>query len=83
MSADTGAVLTPEVARALLRECVTVVQPGETLVVRTHDWWTPDMANEYQRCVDEDTESGRIPFKVVIVLGDELAIAKPEPDEDA
>jgi hypothetical protein len=73
-------VLTPEAARALLRECVTVVQPGETLVIRAPVTWSPQQAELYQEHADAATEAGRIPFRVLVVIGDELAVAKPEQD---
>lgn len=74
-------VLTPETARALLRECVTVVQPGETLVIRAPGTWTPRHVEEYQDHADAATASGRIPFRVLVVIGDELAVIQPEPDD--
>ena len=74
-------VLTPETARALLSERVTVVRPGETLVIRVPDSWTPNQAREYQRYADEATERGRIPFKVLVVTGDEFAVVQPASDE--
>lgn len=69
--------LTPETAKALLRECVTVVSPGETLVVRVPDTWTPQQAGEYQEHADIATASGRISFPVLVLIGEELAVAKP------
>jgi hypothetical protein len=68
-------VLTPETARALLRECVTVVKPGEMLVVRAPDWWTPGQAGEYQQYAQAVAGDA---FRVLVVLGEELAIAEPE-----
>jgi 2,4-dienoyl-CoA reductase-like NADH-dependent reductase (Old Yellow Enzyme family) len=76
---DEEARLTPEAARALLRECVTVVRPGETLVVRAPDWWTPEQVAEYQRYANAATADGGSPFKVLVVLGQELAVVQPEP----
>jgi hypothetical protein len=73
-------VLTPEAARALLSECVTVVKPGETLVIRVPDSWTPEQAGAYQQVANEAREDGRISFPVVIVPGEQLAVARPEPD---
>jgi hypothetical protein len=34
--------LTPDQVRQLLRECVTVVKPGETLIVRVPVTWSPE-----------------------------------------
>jgi hypothetical protein len=68
--------LTPEQVRYLLRECVTVVQPGETLVIRGRDW-TPNQVREIQQWMDADRESGRIPFGVLVLPGDELGVVQP------
>ena len=62
-------MLTPEIARALLRECVTVVQPGETLVIRAPGTWTPRHVEEYQDYADAATEAGQISFRVLVVIG--------------
>lgn len=70
--------LTPDQVRCLLRECVTVVQPGETLVIRGRDW-TPNQVREIQRAVDAMREDGAIGFKVLAVTCDELAVAEPGP----
>ena len=69
--------LTPGEVRQLVRECVTAVGPGETLVVRGRDW-TPSQVREVQDWMDADYESGRIDFRVLAVIGDELAVVKPE-----
>ena len=73
-----NAPLNPDEVRHLLRECVTVVKPGETLVIRGHDW-TPMQAYEVQRVMDAMTEDGTIGFKALVVGGDELAVVQPEP----
>jgi hypothetical protein len=71
--------LTPEQVRYLLRECVTIVKPGETLIVRV-PWTTkPSQLYEYQRVIDS-REGGEIPFKVLVVAGDELGTVQDEPD---
>jgi hypothetical protein len=69
--------LTPGQVRHLLRECVTVVKPGETLVIRGRDW-TPNQIRELQRVMDAICEDGRIGFKVLIVLGEELGVVQPD-----
>lgn len=73
-------VLTTEAATALLRECVTVVKPGETLVIRSRDW-TPHQAEMYQEFLDARHAAGGLPFRVVVVIGDEVAVTPPEPAE--
>ena len=72
-----NAPLAPDEVRQLVRECVTVVKPGETLVIRGRDW-TPGQVREVQDWMDGDYESGRIDFRVLAVIGDELAVVKPE-----
>jgi hypothetical protein len=69
--------LTAEEVRCLLRECVTVVKPGETLVIRDRNW-TPNQARELQCAMDAVREDGRIGFKVLIVLGEELGVVQPD-----
>ena len=67
--------LTPEQIRQLLSECVTVVKPGETLVIRGRDW-TPNQVREIQQVMDALHEEGRIPFKALAIFGDELAVTE-------
>jgi hypothetical protein len=73
-----GPVLTREVVEAAVRECVTVVKPGETLVIRCRDW-TPDQAEQWQEYIDAAWRD--LPFRVVVVIGDELGVASPESDD--
>jgi hypothetical protein len=54
-----------------------IVKPGETLVIRSSTW-TPDQADQYQEYLDARHGCGEIPFRVLVVLGDGLAVAKPE-----
>ena len=70
--------LTPEQVRHLLSECVTVIQPGETLVIRGRNW-TPNQVREIQDWLDTEHATGRITFKALAVPGDELAVTQ-EPD---
>jgi hypothetical protein len=66
--------LTPDQICHLLRECVTVVGPGETLVLR----FAPDVPvsrlAEYQIVLNAAHEHDGWP-KVVVVAADELAVA--------
>ena len=64
-------VLAPETAKALLRECVTVVSPGEALAIRVPEGWTPQQVKHYQ-----EYASAVAPFPVLVVIGEELAVAK-------
>ena len=65
--------LSPDEIRQILRECVTVVKPGETLVIRGANW-TPNQVREIQQVMDAMHEDGRIPFEVLAVFGDELGV---------
>lgn len=70
--------LTRDEIRQILRECVTVVKPGETLVVRGANW-TPNQTREIQQIMDEIRELGIVPFKVLAVIGDEMGVAEARP----
>jgi hypothetical protein len=76
-----GPLLTPETARELLRECVTVVKPGETLVIRSRDW-NPEQAEYYQEYLGHMADAGEIPFRPLVVIGDEVAVVQPASDAD-
>jgi hypothetical protein len=70
--------LTPGEIRQLLRECVTVVKPGETLVIRGRDW-TPNQVREIQQVMDAMHEDGQIPFRALATFGDELGVVQQAP----
>jgi predicted SAM-dependent methyltransferase len=65
--------LTKDEVRQLLRECVTVVKPGEALVVRIANL-SPAQCREYQRAVTDWHEAGDLPFRAFIFVGDELGV---------
>jgi len=71
--------LTPDKVRQLLRECVTVVKPGETLILRVPWSTTPTQVRDLQGALTGCTEHLEAPFKVLVVPGDELTVAEPEP----
>ena len=71
--------LGPGQARALLRECVTVVAPGETLVIRIPDTWNPQQVDQTQRRLSEIVAERGLGFSVLLVPGEEFAVAKPGP----
>ena len=73
-----GPLLTPELACELLRGCVTVVRPGEVLVVRVPEPWTPDQAAEYQQWLNY--EAGEAGIKALVVVGEELGVAEHQDD---
>jgi hypothetical protein len=59
-----------------------VVKPGETLVIRVRDW-TPTQVDMYQEYLENRHAGGEIPFRPIVVIGDELAIVKPETEAPA
>ena len=73
-----GPVLTREVVEAAVRECVAVVKPGETLVIRCRDW-TPEQAEQCMEYFGYMAEAGEIPFRPLVVIGDELAVVPAGP----
>ena len=73
---ETMRVLTREQIRQLLRECVTVVKPGETLVVRVPWRTTPTQVRELQQAIDDGADYLNLPFKTLVLPGDELGTAE-------
>jgi hypothetical protein len=71
--------LTPAQAQAFLRDHVTVVRPGETLVVRGGDW-APYRVRELQEALDTMIAARGLKFSVLVVPGDELAVAQADTD---
>jgi hypothetical protein len=69
---------TREQVRQLLSECVTVVKPGETLVVRADQDWTPNQVREVQDWLDCWHFDGNLPFRVIVLPGEEFAVMKAE-----
>jgi hypothetical protein len=72
--------LTEDQVRQLLSECVTVVKPGETLVLRTGREWTPSQMREVQDMLDEFIKWRKLPFRAMVVPADDLAVAQREDD---
>jgi hypothetical protein len=62
---------TPEEIRSFLTENVTVVGPGEILVIRVSDL-TPNQMREWQEVLDRASGDGRIQFRCLVVYGDGL-----------
>lgn len=58
-----------------------VVKPGETLVIR-HSQWTPEQAEQYQQWMDYQHDHGKIPFRALVVIGEELGVVRPDPFTD-
>jgi hypothetical protein len=70
--------LTPDEIRKLLRECVTVVKPGETLILRVPWSTTPSQVRDLQDAITGSVKYWDLPFKVLVVPGDELTVAEPD-----
>lgn len=71
----TGLGLTPEQLRDFIAENVTIVRPGETLVIRVTDL-TPEQMAGYQDRLNVAHEYGFIPFRCLVVYGEELGVAE-------
>jgi len=71
--------LSPGEIRQLLSECVTVVKPGETLIVRVPVTWNPEQVSNYQKNFNDWAGWLDLPFRVIVVIGDGLGIAEPQP----
>lgn len=75
----TDTAPTPDEVRALLRECVTIVRPGEILVIRV-PYDTPwDKAASYQRVLDAAREAWG--FRAVVVTAEEFGVVPEAGDE--
>ena len=66
-------------ALEVLAAVPVILGPGETLIIRANDL-TPSQMHEYQRILDDWHRSGDLPFRAIVVIGDELAAAKAKPD---
>ena len=64
---------------AAIRECVTVVKPGEVLAVRAQPEWTASQIRELQDCVDEWVKWREPGITVLILPGGEFAVAQQKP----
>ena len=72
-----NAPLTPDEVRQLLRECVAVVKPGEHLILRVPWSTTPSQVRELQEVVNEMAGYLELPFRMLVLPGDELGVAEP------
>jgi hypothetical protein len=75
-------IFKPDEVRQFLQECVTAVGAGETLILRTPDL-TPVQVREYQDWMDALRECEVIPFRVLVVIGDELGVVESSGDVTA
>lgn len=71
--------LTQDEVRQLLRECVTVVRPGEVLVIRVPDL-TPGQLYEYSEVVKRWLEDFAPGVRCLVTIGGELGVVQ-EPDD--
>jgi hypothetical protein len=71
---ETCTPLAPGQVRHLLRECVTVVAPGEILVLRCPEGWTPEQAGEMQWCAARWLEENAPDVRVLVVPHVEMAV---------
>ena len=74
--------LTEDRVRQLLSECVTVVKPGETLVLRMGREWTPSQMREVQDMLDVVMEDRELPFRALVVPADGLGVAQSIEERD-
>lgn len=72
-------LLTPELARELAREYVTIAEPGEVLLVRVPDHWTVQMVHETQVRLNMFIADRGLPVTVLLLPGEEFAVAKGQP----
>jgi hypothetical protein len=71
-----SATLTPEAIRVLLRECVTVIKPGETLIVRV-PWGTPARTvYELGRVLHDDVRANGAHFHTLVVPAAEIGVGE-------
>ena len=74
-----SATPSPDEVRALLRECVTVVRPGELLVIRVPYGTAADEARAYQRVLESAREAWGI--SAVVVVAEEFGVIPAAGDE--
>jgi hypothetical protein len=72
--------LTPDGTRALLRDCVTVVRPGEILVIRLSpdSGMSPGQVREYQEYVDCLMAGCAPGIRALVIVGDGGQILRQE-----
>ena len=68
--------LSPDEIRQILRACVTVVKPGETLIIRVPLTWTSAMVSNYTDTIQSVNEMLELPFRVLVVPAESLAVAE-------
>lgn len=68
---------TKDEVRQILRECVTVVQPGEHLILRVPWTASPTQVRELQDFANQTMEWLGLPFRMLVLPGDELGVTQP------
>lgn len=70
--------LTQDEVRQLLRECVTVVKPGEILVVQPGADYTPNQLREIQQMVDFWLATNALGTKALVIPGEAHQVVRPD-----
>lgn len=68
--------LSEDEVRQLLRECVTVVKPRETLIVRAQPDWSPNQCREVQDMLTATIGYWNLGFCALVVPGAELGVVE-------
>lgn len=71
--------LTEAEVRQLLSECVTVVRPGEVLVLRAPEDWNPDQASQLQEYMGYWLAENAPDIKAMVIPPMEIAIMQASP----
>lgn len=69
--------------RSLLRESVTVVKPGELLVIRVSENFTPNQWREYQQVVNRWLAENAPDIKALVVPAAGGQIVRQVPEDEA
>jgi hypothetical protein len=72
--------LSPDEIRQILRECVTVVKPGEVLIFRCPEGWTPIQVAEVGQCAAQWLEDNAPEVKMLVMPDAEMAVMEPGAD---
>lgn len=72
--------LGPDEIRQLLAECVTVVKPGEVLVLRCPEGWVPEQAEMMQDHAARWLAENAPDIRVLVVPHLDMAVMQPEND---
>lgn len=70
------AVFDPESVRQLLRESVTVVKPGEVLVLRCPEGWVPERVREMHKSIRWWLEANAPDIRVMVIPHLDMAVAE-------